>query len=263
MFWLNLVLATVAQFATGDASTTYQDEYVVTRATSQNFAVWSFAENQPAARVADACEKMRKQLCDYWSRDIVPDWSPGCVVVVHHSHESYQCAVRQRGLLTKGLTVCWWDEQGLRRRIDLLPMPNGELSALGHETTHLVLYDLLQGNHPPLWADEGAAILADSCDKQRLHLRDARVAWKQGNALSCSQLLGQTTYPAAPHVPQFYGQSFLLVQLLVSRQSPARFIEFLRLMPRQGSDEALRNIYGIEGLLELQRLAGQSLNVLR
>ena len=119
--------------------------------------------------------------------------------------------------------------------------------------THVVLADWLDGRQPPRWADEGMAILADSHEKQMLHERDLSHGFAQGTAFRVTELLTIDGYPTAQRIPAFYGQSASLTACLALRDDPARFVEFLRRSLDSGYDQALRDIYHIDNVAELER----------
>ena len=133
---------------------------------------------------------------------------------------------------------------------------NKKLAALPHEMTHVLLFDLLGGRRPPPWADEGAAILADSETKRQLHARDARDAIRQRTTFQYLALLQCDEYPAPKRIPAFYGQSAFLAATLVSLKDAPTFIDFLEAAKDRGYDQALRDIYGIEGIPALERCDG-------
>jgi hypothetical protein len=62
----------------------------------------------------------------------------------------------------------------------------------------------------------------------------------------------QFTSPS--EVAAFYGQSQSLVQFLIDRRSPSRFVQFLTSSIDQGYDRALREVYEIEDTRQLERL---------
>ena len=183
-------------------------------------------------------------------------WSPKCEIVIHPGRQSYLAAVGAGGAQT--FASSWIDpgrdKHVAARKIDM--RGDGQLgkAALPHEITHVILADLLNGAQPPRWADEGLAILADSPEKQRLHERDLADGLRRRLAFSSVELVTVDTYPHPSRVPAFYGQSASLTAFLVTRDTPARFVEFLRASREHGYDEALRKIYAIQGLGELDRL---------
>jgi hypothetical protein len=128
------------------------------------------------------------------------------------------------------------------------------MAALPHEMTHVILADLLGGRQPPRWADEGMAMLADTKEKQLLHERDLAQGLASGRAFRLAELLALDAYPHASRVPAFYGQSVSITAFLALRDDPAKFVEFLRRTGEQGHDSALRKVYAIDGVAELERL---------
>ena len=69
-----------------------------------------------------------------------------------------------------------------------------------------------------------------------------------------ADLLTLDAYPHPSRIPAFYGQSASITAFLAQRDNPARFLEFLRQAQLGGYDEALRAVYGIANLGELERL---------
>jgi hypothetical protein len=49
----------------------------------------------------------------------------------------------------------------------------------------------------------------------------------------------------------FYGQSASLVAFLIERDSPERFLEFVELSQKQGVEGAVKEVYGLRSLAEL------------
>jgi hypothetical protein len=175
-------------------------------------------------------------------------------VVVHGTRTSYLAAVGRGGAQSEGTSWIEFGPTGLKaRRIDVLAEGNEGLSPLPHEMTHVLLAGLL-GCQPPRWIDEGVAILADSPEKQTLHYRDLREGLQQRHAFRCGELMTLDDYPAPHRVPAFYGQSASLVTFLAKRDTPARFLAFTERAMSGGYDRALREVYEIDGVAELERL---------
>jgi hypothetical protein len=138
------------------------------------------------------------------------------------------------------------------RRVDLVGGPVQYVSAaLPHELTHVVLRDRFPTNPIPHWADEGAATLADTSDKQERHRKDLQKALADGTTLSAASLLTSDEYPRADRWGTFYGESVSLTKFLVDRDSPARFVSFVEVAASKGYDTALRETYGIKNVAEL------------
>jgi len=132
-----------------------------------------------------------------------------------------------------------------KRQVDLLPTQSGELSALAHELTHVLVADYFGGKQLPRWADEGMAILADSVEKRRLHQRDLKLALSQRKAFHAAELLAVTDYPATSRIPAFYGQSESVVAFLCRRDTPAKFLEFVQLAMKNGHETSISEVYGL------------------
>jgi hypothetical protein len=135
----------------------------------------------------------------------------------------------------------------------LLVDASGDLPALPHELTHVVLSERFIGNRPPHWLDEGAAMLADTTHKQSLHERDCREALLQGSALPLSILLRLEQFTSAEQMPAFYGQSASLMRFLCHKGDITKVSYFANDALRIGYQQALRNHYRIESVEELER----------
>jgi hypothetical protein len=138
------------------------------------------------------------------------------------------------------------------RRIDLLTDSNGSLSALPHELTHVVLADQLKGRQPPLWMDEGIAMLADTREKQLLHQRDCMEALTTGRAFPLKDLLQLEQFTSAEQVPAFYGQSLTLVRMLSEQGKPQAVVQFAMDTLDLGFDKSLQKHFAIRDLNELE-----------
>src|SRR5690606_3540545 len=169
-------------------------------AESTEFVVCSYPGGPSAASVLREAEWLRKQLCETWlggTRATV--WRPRCEVVIHGSRASYFQVVGRAGAQTFGSSLIQTSGNCItRRRIDLLLDPQGRLSALAHELTHVVLADHFAGRQAPRWLDEGIALLSDSPRKQSLHQRDCRNALANGTAYRLIELLTLDQF-ASPH----------------------------------------------------------------
>jgi hypothetical protein len=182
----------------------------------------------------------------HWCGRSESAWSPKCELVIHATRRSYLAAVGAGGKFSYGSSqLDFGDHRRLtRRRIDICGDDPRGLSALPHELTHVIVAECFDGRRPPRWADEGMAILADRADKQRSHRKDMLSGVGSGTGLRVAELL----------TAAFYGQSAWLTELLVTRGDPPKFIHFLRLSLDQGYDHALRETYGIENTVQLDRL---------
>jgi len=236
------------------------------QATSANFVVRNLHPSHDARTIAEYCERWRNKLQKYWIAEQQDAWQAKCEVVVHANSSSYLAAVGGGGRQTFGSSLVKFgsDKQVTRRLIDFRGDSAYGLAAVPHEMTHVVLADLLDGRQPPRWADEGMAILADSHDKQLLHERDLTHGLANRTAFRVAELVTMDSYPHPSRIAAFYGQSASLTACLAKRDDPAKFVEFLRRSLDGGYDKALRDVYHVDNIAELeqlwreQRLAWQS-----
>ena len=230
------------------------------QATSENFVVRNQHAGHDAREVAAHCEAWRSKLQKYWCASEQPAWSPKCEVVVHASGASYLAAVGAGASRTFGSSMIKFGKDKLgqqkqvaRRLIDFRGDSAYGLAAVPHEMTHVVIADLLEGRQPPRWADEGMAILADSHEKQMLHERDLTQGLVARSAFRVQELLTLDAYPHASRIPAFYGQSASITACLAKRDDPAKFVEFLRRSLDSGYDQALRDVYHLDNIAQLER----------
>jgi hypothetical protein len=253
MTWLVLFLAVAADDPTISGSNR--------RAVSENFQIDCRSPRHDARLVAKSCEQWRRRLLLTWRpQDQEANWKVDCQVIVHSSRQSYLGAVGRGGQYSLGSSWLEFEKKLVSKRvIDLLPDSSGELDALAHELTHVVVADYFDGKQLPRWADEGMAILADSNEKRRLHQRDLHQAIGQQKTFHAAQLLAVTDYPEATRIPTFYGQSASLVAFLCKRDKPAKFLEFVQLSMQKGHETSIREVYGLNGHAELEHRWRQDL----
>lgn len=217
------------------------------RAESPNFQIHCHPGCGDARELAKVCEEWRDHLTSKWLEPAnSKQWVPPCVVVAHTQRGSYLAAVGRGGERSFGST--WIGTQGVQiseRRIDLLADPTGQLSALGHELTHVVVAEAFDGQQPPPWANEGIALLSDSSDKQARHENDLATAIRSRVAFRCLELMSLDHYPSPDRIPAFYGQSASIVKMLSQRGKPHEFLSFLSQAEKSGYDRALEKSYGI------------------
>lgn len=212
----------------------------------------SFAASRAMAK---RCEELRRDLHAKWLGDFPHRaWSPKCQVIVHSSTAAYVRTVGRGSELTVGASVVEKRGNATVRRIDL----RGDgadcfTAALPHELTHVVVADRFVGRAMPRWSDEGMAVLADPADKQSLHADDLRDGLARRETFPLPELANISNYPPEDRWGVFYGQSVSMVQFLVERKGSTEFVDFVELAMNRGYDSALRSIYGIQSLGELDR----------
>lgn len=227
-----------------------------TKAASDHFVVYSVAGAPAAEEIAQLCESRCAELRAKWLGLTTPvDWNVRCDVVLHASQEGYLAAVGRSGVGTLGSSLVQFkQDQIASRRIDLLARDErSALSALPHELTHIVLADRFGQKALPRWADEGIATLADPSEKQRLHLMDLQRGLAAGSTLRLTELLFATEYPPSAQRALYYGSSLALVRYLSTLDRSERVLDFVEKAMQSGHRTALREVYGLESLAQLER----------
>lgn len=233
---------------------------LLTWADTENFSIYSYDSSWPAADIGKLAEERRSALYQHWKGGDAPEiWRPRCLLVLHASRKSYLAAVGRGGERTLGSSFLVVHEGACRsRRIDLLADGSNRISALSHELTHVIISDIFRGKRLPCWLDEGIAILADAHEKQLRHTRDWDQARVQGTAFSVGSLVALESYPPVSQFAIFYGGSASLTALLARRGDSTQLLKFAELSLEHGYDQALRDVYQIQGIAELERLWRQS-----
>jgi hypothetical protein len=230
-------------------------------AETENFQACTTDSETAAQQLAQAAEKLRADLREKWL-DESPDgaeakshWTPKCQIVLHPNQASYVAAAGRGSEHTVGSSLVGVEHDQIKsRRIDLVGSRADFLTAaLPHELTHVVLKDRFVSTAIPRWADEGAAILADTDAKQARHRSDLNDAMHRHTTFVAANLVTMDDYPGPDRMGAFYGESASLTKFLVDRGKPARFLDFVELAAANGYDAALRQCYDISSVDELDR----------
>lgn len=223
---------------------------------SNNFVVRSYLAQPQADEDARHCES----LCCELHKTLLGEeksrvWQPKCEVVLHASSSSYLRAVGRGGAQTVGSSAIRIKSgKVLHRRIDLLADDRSRaLSALRHELIHVLFAELFPQAVPPRWAEEGLALLNDSDDKQVRHLNDLRDAVETSTTIPLNRLFAAVDYPTGWQRAVFYGQSMSVVEYLTQLDTPDQFLRFVQLSLDAGHEHALRTVYKIDSLDDLER----------
>lgn len=221
---------------------------------SNHFEIRTYPNGPSAKSVLQLCEAVRSELQRVWHSDSkCENWEPRCEIVLHPNRASYQSIVAG-DFTSYGSSLIKMDAGKVAaRRIDLLIDANGALTALPHEMTHVILADLFKGRQPPLWMDEGIAMLADTREKQMLHHRDCLEAIATGRSLPLKELLQLEQFTSAEQVPAFYGQSLSLVRMLSDQSKPHTVIHFALDAMDIGIDKSLQKHFAVQNLGELEK----------
>lgn len=181
--------------------------------------------------------------------------------MLHGSLRGYVSAVGRGSERTVGSSLVKVDGgKILKRRIDLLGGKTEFLrAALPHELTHIVLKERFVTSTMPRWADEGIAILADTSAKQGRHQNDLVNALANGTTYRAGILMTLADYPRPARFGVFYGQSASLAAFLLKRKSPKDFMAFIERSRVAGYDSALRSVYNISNVTQLDYMWRESL----
>lgn len=214
-----------------------------------NFRVWSPMERQHAAALAERCETLRRELSQKWlAQRVSPNWLPKAEVVVHRTLGEYSAALNISGSESSGCSTIQLDQGRVTyRRIDLrADAVEWSTSTLPHELTHLVIADRFSVRQLPRWVDEGLAVLAESPAKRSQRRQAAAAAKRNQGSLALSDIvLGN---PNPRNCLAFYVESAALVEFLVHRRGPEDFLKFVEKAMDNGYDQALREVYQLDGL---------------
>jgi hypothetical protein len=231
-------------------------------ASTGSFRVCSFTSPEEANQVARRCENLRTELAEvYGLESHKTKWQPRCEVYLLCNKQKYGAVVGRAAMETLGSTLVT-PETGLIkvRRIDLRTDVVGYLQeVLPHEMTHVLIADQFREGPPPLWYDEGLALLADSPSKHAAHVIDLRNGLNRGIAFSLEELMTTKQYPTPNRVSVFYGQCASLAQFLANYQGAAKVHAFARQSQAVGVNLALKETYGIRGVSELEQMWLKSL----
>ncbi|HWB13546.1 MAG TPA: hypothetical protein VG826_30255 [Pirellulales bacterium] len=231
---------------------------------TENFRFCSRGRLELSDALLESTEQMRASLADMWLGEERPQdaWQPKCDIILHSTSRDYLRAV-PGGDQTVGSSLINTDKgRVVGRRIDIRADRSGWLrAALGHEMTHVVLADRFSDGALPAWADEGMAVLADPNAKQDAHSRDLHVARSRRSTFRLVELFALNGYPSPERQAAFYGQSASLVRFLVARGTPAQFVDFMRAAGRNGYEVAVREVYGMQGVRDLEHRWLQEVSV--
>lgn len=260
ILWLALILtgATRGSIAS-DARCAEHRRYTAGGWNVVETANFRFCSRGPLAltdKTLRATETLRTQLIGKWSGSSsqAGDWQPKCDVMLHGTPAAYLRSVPGGAQTLGSSLIDVANNAVVGRRIDIrADQPGWFDAALGHELTHLVLADLFADCQVPAWADEGMAVLADPSGKQDRHFRDLWLAQSQQASFRLAELFALDGYPSPDRQAAFYGQSASLVQYLVERGTPEQFVQFVRTGAAGGYEQALRDIYRLNGVSDLER----------
>ncbi len=219
---------------------------------SENFRI-IHTDRKLAAEVALIAEYSRALSYRLWFGESHVRWSPKCEIVLYPTAQEFAGRTGEMPS-ARALTRCYVrDGWVASRRIELrADMSDMKLGILPHEIAHAVLAGRFARRSPPVWADEGMAVLAQPEDIQDRYLSDMIEARANGKRFRCEQLLLMDSYPE--QVQSFYAHSVGVCRMLVDHHGGReRLINFVRTAAELNDYEtALLQVYKIRGFKDLE-----------
>ena len=206
-----------------------------------------------ARKVAAKAEAARREAARFWTgAEPRTSWTPACDLYLYPTAAIFAAETRQSpespGFSTAGLSGGRVTARMVKLRADYAKMID---AVLPHEVTHIVLADLFSTAQVPRWADEGMAVLSEPLDEQALRARDLAEPLNR-DVLFGLDVLMTTDYPDGSHWALYYAQSVSLTRYLVGLGTAPQFVQFVKLSQGQGADAALKQVYRIDGLADLE-----------
>ena len=179
-------------------------------------------------------------------------WTPKCEIHLYASAAEFSRETGQRPESPGFSTISVGEGRVVARRINLRADHASCVDAvLPHEVTHVVLADLFPTEQIPRWADEGVAVLAEPAKEQELRAADLEEPLASGRVFPVGKLF-EMDYPRDQSWALYYAQSVSVTRFLVESASPDQFVRFVRESQQSGAEPAIRSVYGMRDLGELQ-----------
>lgn len=216
-------------------------------AETPHFRIFHKQDAAFADRAGQIAETTRATMYRKWFATETIDWQPTCELILHPSSASY---THMTGVPSNspGHSRIECDPSGrvISRRVDLRQDINGMMEAvLPHETTHVVLAGMFDGQHVPRWADEGIAVLSEPNEKIDLHRRKLLMHHKDGVLFGLKELMELKDYPQPRRIGAFYAQSVVLCEFLVQQRGAKTLTDFIKDGLRHGYDTSLQKHYNM------------------
>jgi pyruvate/2-oxoglutarate dehydrogenase complex dihydrolipoamide acyltransferase (E2) component len=209
----------------------YRTQYFIVTASTPEYA----------KEVAEAAERLRKELAIDWLGRELPPWRDSCPIEV--VNDSGAGGVTQF-YFDRGQPYGWSMRiQGTRDRVlD---------SVLPHEVTHMVFATHF-GRPLPRWADEGACTTTEHVSERQKQERLLNTFLQSNRGIPFNAMFAMTEYPG--DVLPLYAQGYSLTRFLISLEGRRRFIQFVGegLNDRRWAAAVKRN-YGFADLSDLQQ----------
>ncbi len=196
---------------------------------------------ESAQQVARAAERQRKALALLWLGKELPAWEKRCPVRVRLTEQG-----------SAGASAFQFDDGTVIAQNMLLEGNLKEIlsNTLPHEMTHVVLAHW-SGRPLPRWADEGAAIQAESKESHARHAQAVLRVLDEKRALPLRRLVPLREYP--PDAMVLFAQGYSLTDFLLSKGGRAKFLDFVKQGDRDSWARSAKAHYGYATLDDLER----------
>jgi RNA polymerase sigma factor (sigma-70 family) len=202
-----------------------------------------------AFKVCQAAEQYRKELSLLWLGKQLPRWKDRCRIQVNISPEG-----------PSGATSFSFAEAKVSGQIMNLggPLEIILASTLPHEMTHVILAHSF-GRQLPRWADEGAAIMAETEKDRNRH--ESYLRQNRSRVIPLQKLMPMSDYP--PEASILFAEGFSLTRFLVESGDRKKFLSFVEQGMSEGWDKAVKTHYSYQNVEEFEKawLAHQQFQV--
>jgi len=200
-----------------------------------------------ARRVLNVAEYYRKHLASLFERPALDErWDKPCEIYLYRNRQEFEKALPS-GMKITGRTLFETRDGKLHRHsIETFQSAPDLLSGvLAHETMHAVFNALRDFRKTKaLWLAEGIAVWNEPSHRKEAYRRAAIEERKRGNYLDLDTLLGTTEYPENLSLDAFYGESLILVEILLERAEPSKLLDLAELLDKKSAAEAFIELYG-------------------
>ncbi len=214
----------------------------VTRFETTNFVVTA-----PTAEIArqfgEAAERERKAQAVLWLGAEMPAWPKRCPLTIRPTTGGSGGATKFNFDLKGNYEILSMDLQGDPQKMLKNTLP--------HEMTHIVLAHHFR-RPVSRWADEGAAVTAESGEEQQRHDRMMESYLDQQTALPLRRLLQQKDYGEIPDVRVVFFQGYSVTRYLLAVADRPAFLRFIKLGMADGWDAAAKACYHADSVEALQ-----------
>jgi len=210
----------------------------------------AFAPTEDMARKAVDCAEYFHQRIRafFYDSPMEGAWPKKCLIYIHPGKDVY---MRRTGQPE-------WSPGVTKTRLE-----NGKLTShaihthveasnifsdvLPHEMGHVFLWSFLgYPRNYPLWIHEGVAVWQE----KRIHrislLEKIYAEHRAGDLLSFSDIVRAVKYPQADKVREFYGLSYVAVDMLIATQGRKKFLDFALAVKTLDPRDAISKYYGAD-----------------